>query len=458
MIGADQVAVCEGVILDKPGDAATARAQLCRQSNRSVLFYSAVAVVCAERGYSDRFVDLTTVRFRELGALEIGAYIEADRPYDCAGSLRSESLGLSLCERIESRRPDRAHRAAAHPARREPPVLRLRFALRGASRPEAESASSTWASSAGSGALTESCPPAGQSREMLWACRNMRRRPRARSASLAVASPYFSSPATGWPQCAACTRIWWVRPVSSVASSSEAREPKCCTSRKCVRALLPSGAHSHRALTAGARVGQQRHVDELAAELPASDDEHQVTLVHQAFAQQFVQRAQGRRSACHEQDAARVAIETMRELEGLLWSRRAQRLDDAETEPAAAVHREPGRLVEREHALVLMDDGRTDARDEFRRHARRCTGGALLGARRTLVDRGYTEAVTRREALLRARAPAIDAHFALADQPEDPGARDGREQARQGLVEALAGLLVPHLELPDGATRSVPGP
>ena len=105
VIGADQVAVCEGVILDKPGDAAAARAQLRAQSSRSVLFYSAVAVVCAGRGYADRFVDLTTVRFRELGALEIDAYIEADRPFDCAGSLRSESLGLSLCERIESEDP-----------------------------------------------------------------------------------------------------------------------------------------------------------------------------------------------------------------------------------------------------------------------------------------------------------------------------------------------------------------
>jgi septum formation protein len=105
VIGADQVAVCEGVVLEKPGDAAAARAQLRRQSERSVLFFSAVAVVCAERGYSDRFVDVTTVRFRALDAAEIDAYIAADRPFDCAGSLRSESLGLSLCERIESEDP-----------------------------------------------------------------------------------------------------------------------------------------------------------------------------------------------------------------------------------------------------------------------------------------------------------------------------------------------------------------
>ena len=105
VIGADQVAVCEGVVLDKPGDAAAARAQLRRQSNRTVSFYSAVAVVHGERGYADCFVDLTSVRIRELGSAEIDAYIEADRPFDCAGSLRSESFGPTLCERIESQDP-----------------------------------------------------------------------------------------------------------------------------------------------------------------------------------------------------------------------------------------------------------------------------------------------------------------------------------------------------------------
>ena len=105
VIGADQVAVCEGSILDKPGDAAAARAQLRRQSQRTVQFYSAVAVMHGERGYEDRFVDLTSVRFRELSTADIDAYIEADRPYDCAGSLRSESLGLSLCELIASEDP-----------------------------------------------------------------------------------------------------------------------------------------------------------------------------------------------------------------------------------------------------------------------------------------------------------------------------------------------------------------
>jgi septum formation protein len=105
IIGADQVAACGGLVLDKPGNIDTARVQLRRQSGRPVQFYSAVAVVHAARGHVDRFVDLTTVVFRQLGAAEIDAYLAADQPYDCAGSLRSEALGLCLCERIETHDP-----------------------------------------------------------------------------------------------------------------------------------------------------------------------------------------------------------------------------------------------------------------------------------------------------------------------------------------------------------------
>ena len=105
VIGADQVATCDGRILDKPGGAAAAREQLAAQSGRAVQFFSAVAVVHAGPGFSDRFVDLTTVIFRTLNATEIEAYIGLDQPFDCAGSLRSEGLGLSLCERIETQDP-----------------------------------------------------------------------------------------------------------------------------------------------------------------------------------------------------------------------------------------------------------------------------------------------------------------------------------------------------------------
>ena len=105
VIGADQVAECEGRMLDKPGTTAAARAQLQAQSGRSVLFHSAVALVHLQRGYRADFLDLTTVVLRQLSDAEIDAYIAADQPFDCAGSLRSEALGLTLCERIESQDP-----------------------------------------------------------------------------------------------------------------------------------------------------------------------------------------------------------------------------------------------------------------------------------------------------------------------------------------------------------------
>lgn len=105
VIGADQVAACERRVLDKPGSAAAARGQLRAQSGRNVQFHSAVALVHLERGYRDDFVDLTTVVFRDLSDAEIDAYLAADQPFDCAGSLRSEALGLALCERVESLDP-----------------------------------------------------------------------------------------------------------------------------------------------------------------------------------------------------------------------------------------------------------------------------------------------------------------------------------------------------------------
>jgi septum formation protein len=105
VIGADQVAACEGRILDKPGNAARARLQLQLQSGRAVQFYSAVAVICRERAFADCFMDCTIVSLRTLTDAEIDAYIAADEPFDCAGALRSESLGASLCHSMATTDP-----------------------------------------------------------------------------------------------------------------------------------------------------------------------------------------------------------------------------------------------------------------------------------------------------------------------------------------------------------------
>jgi septum formation protein len=105
VIGSDQVGICKGELLDKPGSAARARAQLQRLSAAAATFYTAVAVLQVEHGSSLQFVDTTTVYFRALGDAEIDRYIAAERPFDCAGGFRCEGLGISLFSRVVSEDP-----------------------------------------------------------------------------------------------------------------------------------------------------------------------------------------------------------------------------------------------------------------------------------------------------------------------------------------------------------------
>jgi len=105
VIGSDQVADLEGCVLDKPRDAAGSQAQLAAQSGRIVRFHTAVVLLRASPRALFEHVDLTTVRFRTLTAPEIERYVAVDRPFDCAGALRSEGLGAALCETIETQDP-----------------------------------------------------------------------------------------------------------------------------------------------------------------------------------------------------------------------------------------------------------------------------------------------------------------------------------------------------------------
>ena len=105
VIGGDQVAVLDGEILGKPGNHACAIRQLTALSGRAAAIHTAVCVqyLCADRRLS--YVDTTQVYFRRLTAQEIERYLQTERPYDCAGSFKSEGLGISLFERIESQDP-----------------------------------------------------------------------------------------------------------------------------------------------------------------------------------------------------------------------------------------------------------------------------------------------------------------------------------------------------------------
>jgi septum formation protein len=105
IIGSDQVAAAHDGVLDKPGDAANARAQLQRLSGSSARFYTACAVLCRAAQLHLVHLDTTSVRVRKLSAGEIERYVEREAPYDCAGGFKAEGLGISLFESIESRDP-----------------------------------------------------------------------------------------------------------------------------------------------------------------------------------------------------------------------------------------------------------------------------------------------------------------------------------------------------------------
>lgn len=103
VVGSDQVADFDGRPLGKPGDRATAIAQLVAMSGRSVAFRTAVAVATGDA--LDSALDTTLVRFRRLAMAEIERYVDLEQPFDCAGSFKCEGLGISLFEAIESRDP-----------------------------------------------------------------------------------------------------------------------------------------------------------------------------------------------------------------------------------------------------------------------------------------------------------------------------------------------------------------
>jgi septum formation protein len=105
VIGSDQVADLAGEPLGKPGNHANAVAQLRRMRGRTVVFQTAVTVMCQATGFAQHELAPVRVRFRDLADDEIEAYLRAEQPYDCAGSARSEGLGIALLEAIDSDDP-----------------------------------------------------------------------------------------------------------------------------------------------------------------------------------------------------------------------------------------------------------------------------------------------------------------------------------------------------------------
>jgi septum formation protein len=105
VIGSDQVADLEGEPLGKPGTHARAVEQLRRMRGRTVIFQTALSVVCLARGFEMSDLAAVKVRFRALSDAEIDTYLRREEPYDCAGSAKSEGLGIALLESIENDDP-----------------------------------------------------------------------------------------------------------------------------------------------------------------------------------------------------------------------------------------------------------------------------------------------------------------------------------------------------------------
>lgn len=105
VIGSDQVATLDGDVIGKPGDHPRALAQLQRMRGRTVIFHTAIAVHDTRDGRVQLATVPTEVRFRALPDDTLDAYLRAEQPYDCAGSAKSEGLGIVLLEQVRSDDP-----------------------------------------------------------------------------------------------------------------------------------------------------------------------------------------------------------------------------------------------------------------------------------------------------------------------------------------------------------------
>ncbi|RZI61666.1 MAG: septum formation inhibitor Maf [Rubrivivax sp.] len=105
VIGSDQVADLDGRPIGKPGTHERAVEQLRAMRGRTVVFQTALAVVCEATGFVAQDLAPVRVRFRELSDDAIERYLRAEQPYDCAGSAKAEGLGIALLDAIESDDP-----------------------------------------------------------------------------------------------------------------------------------------------------------------------------------------------------------------------------------------------------------------------------------------------------------------------------------------------------------------
>lgn len=106
VIGSDQVACIDGEVLGKPGDRERAITQLTRAAGREVVFLTGLCLLDARFGRAETLCEPFRVCFRPLSAEQIAAYVDRERPFNCAGSFKSEGLGIALFERLDGDDPN----------------------------------------------------------------------------------------------------------------------------------------------------------------------------------------------------------------------------------------------------------------------------------------------------------------------------------------------------------------
>lgn len=106
IIGSDQVACIGDEVLGKPGDRAQAVGQLQRASGKTLLFHTGLCLLNTATGHAQTLVEPYRVHFRVLTRQQIEHYLDRERPFDCAGSFKSEGLGIALFRRFEGDDPN----------------------------------------------------------------------------------------------------------------------------------------------------------------------------------------------------------------------------------------------------------------------------------------------------------------------------------------------------------------
>lgn len=106
IIGSDQVAAFDDILLGKPGNRDNAFQQLKVQSGKKVSFYGGICVLDSHSGEFKTDMDVCEVYFRTLSEAQIDRYLDKEQPFDCAGSFKSESYGISLFNKIAGEDPN----------------------------------------------------------------------------------------------------------------------------------------------------------------------------------------------------------------------------------------------------------------------------------------------------------------------------------------------------------------